>query len=77
VAVDEFLFYVVGVEDGAFVDLAAQAPGGGEVDEDRMAGGAGGVEGGWGVRLPYEGVDCGFAQGQDEGGDDQDDGCDS
>ena len=36
---------VGGVEDGGFVDLAAEAPGGGEVDEDGVAGGAGGGEG--------------------------------
>ena len=40
----ELVLDVSGFEDEALVDLAAEAPGGGEVDEDGMAGGAGLIE---------------------------------
>ena len=40
----ELVLDVGGFEDEALVDLAAEAPGGGEVDEDGMAGGSGLVE---------------------------------
>ncbi len=40
----ELMLNVGRLEDGALVDLATEAPGGGEVDEDWVAGGAGLVE---------------------------------
>ena len=41
---------VLGAQNGALVDLAGEAPGGGEVDEDGMAGGSGWkLSGGGGV----------------------------
>ena len=67
----ELMLDVGGFEDGALVDLAAEAPGGGEVDEDGMAGGAGLVEGLLGVGGPDEGGVFGLVErdGEGEGGD--------
>ena len=67
----ELVLDVGGLEDEALVDLAAEAPGGGEVDEDGMAGGAGLVEGLLGVGRPDEGGVFGLVErdGEADGGD--------
>ncbi len=55
VVLGELVLDLGGPEDEALVDLAAEAPGGGEVDEDGMAGGAGLIERLLRVGLPRRG----------------------
>ena len=68
----ELVLDLGGLEDEALVDLAAEAPGGGEVDEDGMAGGAGLIERLLGVGLPDEAGVFRLIErdGQADGGDD-------
>src|ERR1700733_13026334 len=58
---------VGGFEDGALVELAAEAPGGGEVDEDGMAGGAGLIESLLRVGGPDEGGVFALIEGDGQG----------
>src|ERR1700729_166475 len=67
---------VGGFEDEALVDLAAEAPGGGEVDEDGMAGGASLIERLLRVREPGEGGVLRLVERDGEGEGGKNHGCD-
>ena len=58
----EMLLDVGAVEDEALVDLAAEAPAGGEVDEDGFAPGSGLGEEGGGEGLPDRGEESGLTE---------------